>query len=166
MSKFITLPLSIAFEQSPVIEREEGSLEQSIDNVLDMIVFTPKGLSSADPEFGFEYWNHEFSNIYLREFNNNYSGVLSGDTALNDISRKQCEESLCDSIAAYEPRLRQPDVKINLETNNRSRRGNKQSKYEMHILITGAIDEGLGISRPYEKKISFLVEPTASKTNR
>lgn len=166
MDKFITIPLSIAFEQSPVIEREEGTLEQSIDNILDMIVFTPKGLSGADPEFGFEYWNHEFSNIDLREFNNNYLGVMSGTTVLNDISRKQCEKSLCDSIAVYEPRLRQPDVKINLEAGNRGRHGNKQSKYEMHISITGAIDEGLGISRPFEKKISFMVEPTASKIKR
>lgn len=37
------------------------------------------------------------------------------------------------------------------------------SKYEMRILITGFLDDGLGIMRPYEKRISFMVEPIAKK---
>lgn len=163
MTEIINIPLSIAFDTSPAIEREEGDWEKSIDAILDLIVFTPKGTFNADPEFGFEYWNHEFSNINIREFNNSYIGLIESAKSLNDISRKQCEDSLRESILEYEPRLSRPDVKIELGVSNYSRKGSKQSKYEMRILITGAIDEGLGITRQYEKKFFFMVEPVAHR---
>ena len=38
-----------------------------------------------------------------------------------------------------------------------------QSKYEMCVTISGAIDDGLGITRAYEKRIAFMVEPIAHK---
>ena len=148
------------------MESEEGTLESCIDNILDLIVFTPRGSFSADPDFGFEYWNHEFSNINVREFNNSYIGMMEDATTLNDISRRQCEASLKESIMAYEPRLLNPEVKIELEVNDKIRGKNSQSKYEMRILISGLIDDGLGITRQYEKRISFMVEPVARKTIR
>lgn len=149
--------------QSPILERESGELENCIHSILDLIVFTPKGTFSADPEFGFEYWNHEFSNINVREFNNSYMGMVVDAQSLNDVSRKQCELSLKESIIAYEPRLINPEVKIELEINDKIRKRKSQSKYEMRILINGSIDDGLGIVRPFEKRISFMVEPTAKK---
>lgn len=145
------------------VGKEKGGVQQSIDAVLDLIVFTPKGSFPADPEFGFEYWNHEFSNINVREFNNSYVGLMYGAPSLNEVSKKQCEESLHDSIAAYEPRLINPEVKIELELNEKIRRKKNQSKYEMRIMISGAIDDGLGVVKNYEKRIVFLVEPTAKK---
>ena len=161
---FINIPLSIAFDKSPVIEREGGDIEMSIDNILDLIIFTPKGSFDADPEFGFEYWNHEFSNINVREFNNNYLGLMSGVSKGDNISRKQCEESIRESILTYEPRLQQPEVKVELdESTSNYQVGNKRPKYEMHVVITGAIDIGLGISRQYEKRVSFMVEPIVCK---
>jgi len=163
MTNFSHIPLSIDFSRSPVIEQETGDLEESIDNILDLIVFTPKGAFVADPDFGFEYWNHEFSNINVREFNNNYLGMVSNVRTLNEISRKQCENSLKESILCYEPRLRQPDVRVELEINIKHSRKSMPSKYEMRILITGSLDDGLGITRPYEKRISFMVEPIAKK---
>ena len=163
MSAYISLPLSIDISDSPMLERESGELENCINSILDLIVFTPKGTFSADPEFGFEYWNHEFSNINVREFNNSYMGLMADTQALNDVSKKQCELSLKESIIAYEPRLINPEVKIELEVNNKIRKRKSQSKYEMRITINGSIDDGLGIVRPYEKRISFMVEPTAKK---
>lgn len=157
------MPLSIDFSKSPILEQESGDMERSIDNILDLIVFTPKGSFIADPDFGFEYWNHEFSNINVREFNNNYLGMVSNVKTLNEISRKQCEISLEESILCYEPRLHQPDVKVELDINNKKSRKSMPSKYEMRIVITGFIDDGLGIMRPYEKRISFMVEPIAKK---
>ena len=155
--------MSIDFSKSPILEQESGDLERSIDNILDLIVFTPKGSFIADPDFGFEYWNHEFSNINVREFNNNYLGMVSNVKTLNEISRKQCEISLKESILCYEPRLHQPDVKVELDINNKKSRKSMPSKYEMRIMITGSLDDGLGIMRPYEKRISFMVEPIAKK---
>lgn len=144
----------------PSLEKESGELESCINNILDLIVFTPKGTFCADPEFGFEYWNHEFSNINVREFNNSYIGMVESVQTLNDVSRKQCEISLKDSIIAYEPRLINPEVKIELEINDKIRKRKSQSKYEMKIMISGSIDDGLGILKPFEKRISFMIEPT------
>lgn len=163
MANFSHIPLSIDFSKSPILDQESGDIERSIDSILDLIVFTPKGTFIADPDFGFEYWNHEFSNINVREFNNNYLGMVSNVKTLNEISRKQCENSLKESIQCYEPRLRQPDVRVELDINNKKSRKSIPSKYEMRILITGSLDDGLGIMRPYEKRISFMVEPVVKK---
>lgn len=148
---------------SPSLEKESGDIERCINGILDLIVFTAKGTFDADPEFGFEYWNHEFSNINVREFNNSYMGMVADIQSLNDVSRKQCENSLRASIIAYEPRLINPEVKIELEINDVVRKRKSQSKYEMRIVINGSIDDGLGVLRPFEKRISFMVEPTAKK---
>ena len=164
MAEFVNIPLTISLEDSPKLEYERGDLEHGIDNILDLIVFTPKGTFSADPEFGFEYLNHEFSNVNVREFNNSYVGLMSSSRELNDVNRKQCEESIKESILTYEQRLLHPDVKVELGNSSLGRRsGNKQSKYEMHIVITGVIEDGLMVTRPYEKRISFMVEPIARK---
>lgn len=163
MAEYFSIPLSIQLSGSPVFEQESGDMDSSIDRILDLIVFTPKGSFSADPEFGFEYWNHEFSNINVREFNNSYIDMMSSSQLLNDVSRMQCEKSLKDSILAYEPRLIHPEVKIELEINETIKRNSPQSKYEMRIAIKGSIDDGMGIARPYEKRISFMVEPTVKK---
>lgn len=161
MTSYTAIPLSINLTHSPQLEFESGDLESCINNILELIVFTPKGTFSADPEFGFEYWNHEYSNINVREFNNSYMGMVSDSQTLNDVSRRQCEQSLRESILSYEPRLINPEVKIELEINNKVRKRKSQSKYEMRIMIHGSIDGGLGIARPFEKRISFMVEPTA-----
>lgn len=163
MKAFTSIPLAIILSDTPVLEKETGELENCINSILDLIVFTPKGTFCADPEFGFEYWNHEFSNINVREFNNSYLGMVADTGSLNDVSRRQCELSLKESISAYEPRLINPEVKIELEINDKIRKRKTQSKYEMHILISGSIDDGLGIVRPFEKRISFMVEPTTKK---
>lgn len=163
MTEFSHIPLSLDFSKSPIIEQETGDIEKSIDSILDLIVFTPKGSFVADPDFGFEYWNHEFANLNVREFNNNYLGMVSNVRSLNEISRKQCEMSLKESILSYEPRLSQPEVRIELEVNSKKGRKSMPSKYEMRILITGSLDDGLGVTRPYEKRISFMVEPIAKK---
>ena len=164
MVSFTPVPLDLNTEISPAIKREEGNLEQAIDHILDLIIFTPKGTFGADPDFGFEYWNHEFSNINIREFNNSYLGMMgTGSNPVNEINRKQCEASIKESILAYEPRLLNPEVRIELDINEKVRNMRSLSKYEMRILITGSIDDGLGVVRGYEKRIAFMVEPTVKK---
>ena len=158
-----SLPLIIRTEPAMFLEREEVLVEDSIDSILDLIVFTPKGSFSADPEFGFEYWNYEFSNVNVREFNNSYLGMLPDSGKNQGISRKECEASLRESILVYEPRLHKPDVKVEIDINGNYGRKSNYSKYEMKILITGLIDDGLGVSRAYEKRIAFIVEPIARK---
>lgn len=163
MPEFTCIPLTIHPDSSPNLEKDSGNVEKCIDNLLDLIVFTPKGSFHADPEFGFEYWNHEFSNLNIREFNNSYLGMSPNLRPLNDISKKQCEVSLKESIQSYEPRLQQPDVRVEMDVNNHFTKETMPSKYEMRILISGYIDDGLGVKRPYEKRIVFMVEPIARK---
>ncbi len=163
MSEFTGIPLSVKANPKLYLEKEKGELDKCIDSLLDLIVFTPKGSFSADPDFGFEYWNYEFSNLNVREFNNNYLGMMTVTRPLNEVSRKQCEDSLKNSILTYEPRLHQPEVKVELILNTQATKRNIQSKYEMKIMISGKIDDGLGITRPYEKRIAFMVEPIAHR---
>lgn len=163
MAIFSHIPFLIDFSKSPVLKQEVSDVEKSIDEILDLIVFTPKGSFAADPDFGFEYWNHEFSNINVREFNNNYLGLGPNLRAADEITRKQCENSLKESILRYEPRLQHPDVRVELEFNNSRGRRSTPSKYSMRILVAGSLDDGLGITRLYEKRISFMVEPVAKK---
>lgn len=163
MNNCIAIPLSMDFSTSPILERERGDLVESIDHIIDLIVFTPKGTFSADPEFGFEFLNHEFSNINLNEFNNSYMEMDFGSTSLNETSRKQCEQSLKNSLHIYEPRLMAPDVRIELEANETMGMRKIGSKYKMRITIRGSIDAGAGVTRPYEKRISFKLEPCVKK---
>ena len=73
--------------------------------------------------------------------------------------------SLRESILSYEPRLIAPRVRIELEINDKPGKYRSQSKYAMRIMINGSIDDGLGVVRPFEKRIIFMVEPTARKIN-
>ena len=164
MAAYTAIPLCIDASGIPALEKEEGVPESCIHSILDLIVFTAKGSFSAVPEFGFEFWNHVFLNIDVREFNNSYMGMMSDAHALNDVSKRQCEVSLRESILAYEPRLINPEVKMELEANDKIKSRRSQSKYEMKILINGFIDDGLGVLRPFEKRISFMVEPTVRKS--
>lgn len=164
MSEFISIPLNIRREPHLQIECHRGDVEASIDNFLELVVFTPKGAFDADPDFGFEYWNHEGTNISLREFNSSYMSFDAPAGLQNETTRTQCENSLKQSILTYEPRLKQPEVKIELNVNTGNRTRKLQSKYEMCIQVLGYIDDGMGMGRQYEKKIVFLVEPTAKKS--
>lgn len=164
MIDYISIPLEIETDGLRQVGWLRGDVEQSIDSILDLMVFTPRGGFKGDPEFGFEYWNHEFVNVNVREFNNSYLGLTGmSDKSINEVSRKECEASLKESILAYEPRLLDPEVRIELNVNEKSRVGRRLSKYEMRILISGSIDDGLGVARPYEKRISFMIEPTIKK---
>lgn len=159
----IAIPLSFNFDRQVSIERKSLDQDAAIDNILDLIVFTPTGACAADPEFGFEYWNHEFSNINVREFNNYAIGFDEMSSDPGCLSRQECEDSLRASIQAYVPNLLNPIVKVELEPILEAHHGKRQSKYAMKVFISGSIPQGLGINRQYEKRISFMVEPIARR---
>ena len=73
---FVNTPIEFINNESSVfLNREIDDKKLMLDNLVELIVFTPKGSFSADPDFGFEYWNHEYSNIHYRDFNNNHTGM-------------------------------------------------------------------------------------------
>lgn len=135
-----------------------------IDNFIELIVFSPKGSFIADDDFGFEYWNHEYSNVHFRSFNHGQNGNYSNGL-YNEVTLKECKESIEKSLDIYEPQLKQVNVLIELGSIKTENESNHKllSKYEVTIRITGMLDDGLGILIPYKKDVSFLMEPTVKR---
>ena len=163
---FVSTPLKY---QVPgiTLERPLADRLQMLDNLIELIVFTPRGSFEADPDFGFEYWNHEFSNLHYREFNLNQSGLRPSYVGLqNDVTRKACEDSVRISLNTYEPMLKNVSVSIELDLaeGKPGRRKKIASKYEVNVIVRGQLDDGLGTLTPYQKVVVFLVEPTVKHT--
>lgn len=135
-----------------------------LDNLVDLIIFTPRGSFDADPDFGFEYWNHEYSNIHYREFNSEHTGY-SGNGLNDEVTKEECKKSICQSLESYEPQLK--DVNVSIEINaaevEKQRRKKVLSKYVVTISVEGIIDDGLGTTTPYKKDVIFLMEPIAKR---
>ena len=75
MMNFSSTPLSFKNSDTGItIVRDIQERISMLDNLVELIVFTPRGSFNGDPDFGFEYWNHEYSNVHYREFNNEQTG--------------------------------------------------------------------------------------------
>lgn len=164
--KFVNAPLEFKKRESSIsIARNIDDRVVMLDNLVELIVFTPRGSFAADPDFGFEYWNHEYSNIHYRNFNNHHSNV--GYYGLsNDVTRKECQESIKRSLETYEPQLKQIDVSIELDSIDIEEQNKKRkvfSKYEVSVKVTGLLDDGLGVVKKYEKRVLFFMEPTVKQ---
>ncbi len=163
---FVDIPIQFDQNESGIeLGRSIDNQVKMLDNFIELIVFTPRGSFSADPDFGFEYWNHEYSNIHFRDFNSNHTG--KGFSGLyNDVTRKECQESIKNSLEAYEPNLKHVDVGIELRTIDNSKQTKKKkvfSKYEVAVRVTGFLEDGLGMVKQYEKKVIFFMEPTVKQ---
>lgn len=162
---FINTPLAYQ-SSSPglLVKRDLKSQAEVLDNLIELIAFTPRGSFLADPDFGFEYWNHEYSNIQYRTFNSGQS-VLLGSKIGQDVTKLDCQESIRQSLQTYAPQLAKVEVTVELNAaqyNERQHKRKVQSKHIVSIIVEGELDNGIGTSR-YEKKIEFLMEPSAKK---
>ena len=162
---YISIPLAY---QSPstglLFKRDLESEAEFLDNLLELIAFTPRGSFFADPDFGFEYWNHEYSNIQYRTFNSGHVG-LRGGKVNQEVTKLECQESIRHSLQTYAPQLTKVDVIVELNAAQYSERhykSNVHSKHIVSIVVTGELDNGIGTSK-YQKKIEFLMEPSAKK---
>lgn len=160
---FIKTPLTYE-DNTGIIARTLEERVAMIDNFIDLIVFSPKGSFIADDDFGFEYWNHEYSNVHFRSFNHGQNGTYSNGL-YNEVTLKECKESIEKSLCIYEPQLKQVNVSIELGSIKKGNESNHKllSKYEVTIIIIGVLDDGLGTIVPYKKEISFLMEPTVKR---
>lgn len=163
--KFFSTPLSFNKTDTGInIIRDIDERISMLDNLIELIVFTPRGSFAGDPDFGFEYWNHEYSNVHYREFNNEHTGTSSAGL-YNEITKKECMESIRQSLSTYAPQLKQVVVSMELNSADveKQRKKNVLSKYIVTINVNGIIDDGLGTTCQYEKNVMFLMEPTAKK---
>lgn len=160
---FIKTPLTYE-DNTEIIARTLEERVAMIDDFIELIVFSPKGSFIADDDFGFEYWNHEYSNVHFRSFNHGQNGTYSNGL-YNEVTLKECKESIEKSLSIYEPQLKQVNVSIELGSIKTEKESNHKllSKYEVAIIITGVLDDGLGTIAPYKKEISFLMEPTVKR---
>lgn len=163
MMKFISTPVEF-INEGHLLKRDIEQRIQMLDNLVELIVFTPRGTFEADPDFGFEYWNHEYSNVHHREFNNSQSGRLAGGLT-NEVTKKECEESIRQSLATYEPMLKNVAVYIELDSayDLQLRKLKMPSKYKVNVIVEGNLDDGLGTKSPYRKQVTFLIEPTVKR---
>ena len=162
---YISTPLAYKSSSSGLhIKRNLTSEIEQLDNLVELIAFTPRGSFLADPDFGFEYWNHEYSNVHYREFNNEQTGMSSAGL-YNEITKKECQESIRQSLSTYAPLLKQVAVSMELNSAEAEKQRKKKvpSKYIVTIKVNGIIDDGLGTTCQYEKSVMFLMEPTAKK---
>ena len=161
---YIKTPITYEHDDSVVVSRTIERRIAMIDNFIELIVFSPKGSFVADFDFGFEYWNQEYSNVHFLNFNHGQESNFSAG-AYNDVRLKECKESIENSIRMYEPQLKQVDVQIELGTVSTDRRVATRliSKYEVNIVVTGMLEDGRGTHRPYQKNVRFLMEPTVKR---
>ena len=160
--RFLSTPLQFT-DSGTKLRRDIDNRIMMLDNLVELIVFTPRGDFEADPDFGFEYWNHEFSNVRYREFN--ASQGTKTTSLYNEVTKKECEDSIKQSLAAYEPMLKNVTVNIELNAASEKQRRKRRvaSKYAVNVIVEGGIDDGLGVLRPYRKVVVFLVEPTVKR---
>ncbi|MBR5350491.1 MAG: hypothetical protein IK124_04560 [Prevotella sp.] len=160
--RFVSTPIQFIDSGTKLLRNIEDRI-QMLDNLVELIVFTPRGDFEADLDFGFEYWNHEFSNVHYREFNASQGTKTS--SLYNEITKKECEDSIKQSLAAYEPMLKNVTVSIELDAASQRQRRKRRvaSKYAVNVIVEGGIDDGLGVLRPYRKVVVFLVEPTVKR---
>lgn len=165
MNSFIRSPISYRKPESSIhIVRDIEERISMLDNLVELIVFTPRGSFDGDPDFGFEYWNHEYSNVNYREFNNEQTGYSSAGLD-NEVTKKECQESIRQSLSTYAPELKNVTVSIEIVKAEPEKQCNKKvpSKYIINIKVEGIIDDGLGTTCKYQKPVMLLMEPTAKK---
>jgi predicted component of type VI protein secretion system len=132
---------------SPELEKV-SSLRSSIDEFLELLVFTHTGECKFAYDFGFSFWESEFQNLTIESFNN------------SEYPRKRFEDNLKDAIQKYEPHL--TDVKVEILLSDEHLVIRKTSiRFFVVIVIFGYIK---GIQKePYKKNIVFSVGPVVKK---
>ena len=157
----ISTPLSMHKTDSGLrLKRDLNDRKAAIDNLVELIVFTPKGTFLADPDFGFEYWNHEYANIHYRTFNSGQVLTTVGGL-YQEITRAECQESIRLSLATYAPLLKEVNIAIELNAASAERQKKKKvmSKHLVRIIVEGLFENGPGTF----EEVVFLMEPTTKR---
>jgi hypothetical protein len=123
-------------------------LKDSIDNFIELLVFTFPGECSFLPDFGFPLWENRFKNISITQFNE------------SEFPRKEIEEGLLKSINEYETRLQNIKVEVILMDDESSQFSGKYL-YTVKVTVAGTIKTST--AEPYRKTIYFSSETMTKK---
>lgn len=152
-------------EKGVIITRDIEERITMMDRLVELIVFTARGSFNADPDFGLEYWNHEYSNVSDSQFNNN----IRYDEYHNEGLKERCEKSIAQSIIAYAPeKLKLSDVRVTMNLmDDIVHQRNRPKRYSHHqgvIQVTANFDDGMGTKFRYNsKELFFMTEPMARR---
>lgn len=160
MNGYIGTPVYFVREgDALIIKKSIRELISRLDNFLELIVFTRKGSFPSDPDFGFEYWNYEYSNAHYK------SNPKGNNIGFADIKLKEdCQDSIRKSLETYEPMLTGVTVSVELrDVIEMSGAASYMSKYQVCVTVNGTIEDGLGTRCDYNRQMAFDMEPTARK---
>lgn len=132
--------IPIAVTQNFVEENMAGKIKDSIDNFMELLVVSPHGSFKADYNFGFVFQNFRYENCDTNERINDKK--LYGAS----VNKNNYAYDLKLAIEAYEPRLKNVQVKMDYES--------KQKR--ISIEINGKYEEEY-VEKNYHKSISFLI---------
>lgn len=162
---YLSTPLAYRDSGSSLtVNRYPKNIKAVIDDLVDLIIFTPKGSFPADPDFGFEYWNHEYSNINYKNFNNGQA-ITATDGSRHEITKAECQDSIRNSLSVYAPQLTNININMELSSTYEECYGKDdiKSKHTARIVIEGDIENELGTTIKYKREVVFYTEPTLKK---
>ena len=138
MMNFVSAPVTFQREENALsVVRNIEDVVAMIDNLVELIVFTPRGSFTADPDFGFEYWNYEYSNVSYRDFNNGHGALprFGNDEA----TKKMCQNSIRNSLEAYAPQLKHIDILLEMNAIGADRQPRKRIFSSCFIFVSPII---------------------------
>ncbi len=168
MMKFISVP--IKFIQSDIgleCERPIENFGKIIDNLVEMIALTPKGTFTADPDFGFEFWDPLYGDIDNYMLNTNPDKI----EIRRHRSKELCEREFIECIINYAPpSIKFYEISAEISCKNDKIQLRDSGKFfsyrEVTIAISAKIDGGMGTQQDYYHEVSFMMEPISRRTSR
>jgi phage baseplate assembly protein W len=138
-SSFLNIPVDFS-SITKKAELRRININQSIHNMLHLILTTSYGEVKFDPSFGCEIWLHDFETIYNPQ-------------TFKEILKK----SLLQSIRNNEKRLTNVSIDFQFEQKEIiSKIKNKRFKTRIVILINGLIEE---TNEPFGHRETFFIGP-------
>lgn len=104
--------------------RNAATLIDSIDQVIELILFSHPGECRFFYDFSFSFWGKHLINVSVEQFNN------------TEFPRSQFEKQLKQVISKYEPRIMNTGVEIFLSEKSVSE-VKRNNGFSVHINITG-----------------------------
>lgn len=149
MTQTLHLPLAVT---GGILQRDDN-LKQSVDNSLELLLTTPLGSCTADPNFGFVFNNMAFENFNendgtifntqpIRDGFGEHFGLYNKKISGSSKNISTFAADLRDAILKYEHRLKNPTVTMTYMRLERS----------IHVLIRGELPQ---LDTVYEHKFVY-----------